>query len=222
MLSRRAKHAFYLMAGPFMALNGIRIRYVSKLARIITDEKKKLHLGPGQRNYIDGWINVDANIFTGKCDIWADLRNNLPFRDGSVDYVYSHHVVEHLPRIESHFKDIYRVLKPGGVYRVGGPNGDSAIKKFVEGDLSWFGDWPDSYESLGGRFVNFIFCRNEHLTILTESYLQEVAKRAGFLAGTVKLPTKETDYPEIFSVCMEKERQEESSAPRTLIMEFRK
>lgn len=32
-----------------------------------------VQLGPGQKNYIDGWVNVDANFVTAKIDIWADI-----------------------------------------------------------------------------------------------------------------------------------------------------
>ena len=85
----------------------------------------KVHLGPGQKNYIAGWINVDANLFTARIDVWADLANPLPFRDGSVDAFYSHHVIEHLPdpAISSLFHEMHRCLKPGGVIRIGGPDG---------------------------------------------------------------------------------------------------
>ena len=164
----------------------------------LENEPLRLHLGPGQERYIPGWVNIDANMFTGKCDVWADLRNPLPYQNGTTTAVYSHHVIEHLPNIEAHFEDVYRVLKPGGVYRVGGPSGDSAIKKFLEGDHSWFGDWPDKYESIGGRMVNFLLCRNEHLTILTESLLREIGQRAGFREATKQLPVKESQFPDLF------------------------
>ena len=59
--------------------------------------------------------------------MWADLNNKLPFHDNSVDAFYSHHMIEHLPDIQFHLREVYRCLKPEGVYRVGGPNGDSAI-----------------------------------------------------------------------------------------------
>lgn len=221
MLSRRAKQAFYDLAGPMMRANGWRHRSFSS-ARKGQDGAVKIQLGPGQRNYIDDWINVDANMFTGKCDIWADLRNKLPFADGCADAVYSHHVLEHLPDIKFHLADVYRVLKPGGVYRVGGPNGDSAIKKFMEREHSWFGNWPDKYESIGGRFVNFVFCRNEHLTLLTESFLQEMAQSAGFKPGAVMLPKKQTGRPDLFELCLAREHDEDPEAPRTLILEFSK
>ena len=76
-------------------------------------------------------------------------------------------MVEHLPYLKSHFQNVYNCLKDRGVYRVGGPNGDSAIKKFLENDYEWFSDLPDKSKSIGGKLENFIFCKNQHLTILT-------------------------------------------------------
>ena len=153
MLSRKAKATFYLFAGPLMKVNGWLFRYF-KASRSGT---LKVHLGPGQKNYIDGWINLDANKFTAKCDVWVDLGNPLPFHDSTVDAIYSYHLIEHLPDIQLHFQEIFRCLKPGGVYRVGVPNGDSAIKKFLENDKAWFSGFPESRKSIGGRFEILFF-----------------------------------------------------------------
>lgn len=180
----------------------------------------KIHLGPGQNNYIDGWINVDANAFTGKCDIWADLRNPLPFHDNSADAVYSHHMVEHLPNIESHFREVYRCLRPGGLYRVGGPNGDQAIDRFINNDNKWFSDFPDCRSSIGGRFENFIFCRQEHLTILTESYLREIMEKVGF--QNLKLCKPAIEGSKDFAPCMEFEYESTPEYPHTIIIEAQK
>lgn len=220
MISRQAKAAFYALAGPVMKANG----WIWRSFRTpkVNSEYLRVQLGPGQERYLDGWVNVDANMFTGKCDIWADLRNPLPFADGSVDAVYSHHVIEHLPDIKAHLRDVYRVLKPGGVYRVGGPNGESAMKKYLEGDHSWFPGFPEDYDSIGGRFVNFAFCGNEHLTLLTESFLQEVAGKAGFPEGTLRMQTKETGYPHLFTDCLGQEHEKHFDCPRTLLLEFTK
>ncbi len=218
MMSRMAKASFYAVAGPAMTANGWIWRSFRKPR--CRDDRVRVQLGPGRERYLDGWVNVDANMFTGRCDVWADLRNPLPFADGSVDAVYSHHVIEHLPDLTAHFIDVHRVLKPGGVYRAGGPNGDSAARKLLEGDASWFGDFPDRYESVGGRFVNFIFCRGEHLTMLTESYLREIADRAGFRTATKVMQTRETGYPELFAECLPIEFEANYDCPRTLLMEF--
>jgi len=215
MLTRSAKAAFYSLAGPAMRLNGALYRH----SRAPRSGFQRVHLGPGQGKYIPGWINVDANMFTARCDVWADLRNRLPFHSGTIDALYSHHVVEHLPDIERHLSEAYRCLKPAGVYRVAGPNGDSAIRKFIAGDVGWFGDWPDKRSSIGGRFNNFILCRNEHLAILTESYLRELLEGAGFRDVAACVPSRETRFPDLFGTCLGFEQEDDFTTPRTLVLE---
>lgn len=190
-----------------------------------TEGTVKVHLGPGQTSYLAGWYNVDGNFISARLDVWADLRNKLPFRDGTVDAFYSHHVIEHLPdaALPYHFREMFRCLKPGGVIRVGGPNGDMACRKFVEGDSAWFWDYPDPRQSLGGRFANFILCRGEHRTILTESYLKELAGQAGFVDMAVRRPILETGYPELFDAqVLGKEWEATPETPHTILFEARK
>ena len=222
MIPRKLRVLYYGLTGPVMWLNGKVYKALRAPRKQRDGQPLRLHLGPGQENYLPQWINIDANRVTAKRDIWADLRNPLPFYDNSVDAVYSHHVIEHLPDMERHFRDVFRVLKSGGVYRCGGPNGDTAVRKLIEEDHDWFYDWPDKYESIGGRFVNFVFCRNEHLTMLTESFLRELARRAGFDKADKCLPVRETHYPDLFSDCLDKEWETTFDAPHTLILEFRK
>lgn len=218
MISRNAKAAFYALAGPAMAVNG----RIYRATRAPRDGTIRVHLGPGQDKYLPGWINADANMFTGKCDAWIDLRNPLPFHDASVTAFYSHHVIEHLPDMAGHMRDVLRCLKPGGVYRVAGPNGDSAIRKYLEGDKSWFGDFPDKRRSIGGRLENFIFCRQEHLTILTPSFVEELLADAGFIDIREQGPTHRTGYPELFADAMHKEAESDFAVPHTLVLEARK
>ena len=218
MLSRAAKANFYRFCGPAMRLNG----FLYRQFRAPRSGEIRVHLGPGQKNYLPGWVNVDANMFTGKCDVWADLCNKLPFRDNTVQAMYSHHVIEHLPNLQQHFTDVFRCLQPGGIYRAGGPNGDSAIKKFVDEDNSWFFDFPDDRKSLGGRLENFIFCRQEHLTILTYSYLEEIMSEVGFVKIKRCLPIKESGHSEHFADCMEKEWETDFEFPHTLLVEAEK
>ena len=218
MMTRAAKAAFYAVASPLMTVNGLMYR-AFRSPRVGT---VRVHLGPGQRNYIPGWINVDANMFTGKCDVWADLRNPLPFRANSIDAFYSHHVIEHLPNIRDHLAEVFRCLKPGGIYRVAGPNGDSAIAKFVANDAKWFGDYPDKRRSIGGKFENFIFVRQEHLTILTHSYLTEVMEDVGYHQIQLRKPVVDTGRPDVYGACLEKESESDFEWPHTLAIEATK
>ncbi len=222
MLSRQAKALYYVLMGVPMRLNGAFYRAFRPPRKDLV----KAHLGPGQHKYIDGWINVDANCFTAKCDIWADLRNKLPFPDQSVDVFYSCNMIEHLPDslLPFHFAEMYRCLKPGGRIRIAGPSGDSAIQKFIEGDNEWFGDWPDKRRSIGGRFANFLLCRNEHTSILTFSYLQELAKDAGFVNIAQCRPKFETKHPDWIDsrVLGTEEEKPSREFPDTLVIECEK
>ncbi len=219
MVPRWVKSTYYSLLSPLMRLNAMRYRarpLVSLAARNL------VHLGPGQEKYLQGWINVDANLISSKPDIWADLRFKLPFPDNSVDAIYSHHMIEHLPDLDFHFLEMYRCLAPGGTIRVGGPHGDNAIQAMLTGQHDWFGDWPTSRKSMGGRFENFIFCKGEHLTILTESLLCELAENAGFEDIRIVMP-RETSYPEnISGTVLALEEEVTDRLVRTVLVEAKK
>jgi len=218
MLKRWQKDLFYKISSPLMKMNSFKHKYINNNK----SDLKKIHLGPGKKNYIEGWINIDANMFSGKCDMWLDLRFPLPFKESSINHCYSHHMIEHLPDIKKHLLDIFKILKPGGVYRIGGPNGDSAIKKFMENDNEWFNTNLDNRQSIGGKLESFIFCRQEHLTILTFSYLEELLSEIGFMKIKKLLPKIETSYPEVFGDCLKYERETDFNTPHTLIVECQK
>lgn len=223
MISRQAKALYYSAMSVPMSLSGWAYR-AWRAPATANNNVVRVQLGPGQKGYREGWVNVDANFISAKIDVWADLRNKLPFRDKSIDVFYSHHVIEHLPdsSLKRHFEDMYRCLKPGGVVRIGGPNGDEACKNFINGNLHWFDDFPDKRDSIGGRFANFILCRGEHLTILTHSYLSEIMASCGFSAVAVRRPIIDTGYPELLSDIMIGEWEPTPDSPHTLILEARR
>jgi hypothetical protein len=106
---------------------------------------------------------------------------------------------------------------------VGGPNGDEAVRQFQQGNKNWFSDFPDKRESLGGRFSNFILCRGEHLTILTFSWLREIASSAGFNSLRQCRPVTETNFSDLFDgKVLENEYESTPDAPHTLIVEGQK
>lgn len=74
----------------------------------------KLHLCCGA-NRLEGWDNRDVD---------CDIREPLPYRDNSVDFVFCEHGVEHTTSREAWtlFVECYRVLKPGGVVRIAIPD----------------------------------------------------------------------------------------------------
>ncbi|HEX5134908.1 MAG TPA: class I SAM-dependent methyltransferase [Thermoanaerobaculia bacterium] len=62
--------------------------------------------------YCDGLPNVELRRTDGRLDFLADA---------SFDLVFSHIVFQHFPRkayVEAYFRDAFRVLVPGGIFRV--------------------------------------------------------------------------------------------------------
>ena len=220
MISRNLKTLYYFLFSHLMLLN-------SKFYKIFKSPRSglvKVHLGPGKKNYLDGWINADANIINAKIDVWIDLKHPLPFKDNTVDVFYSHHVIEHLPNIQKNFQEMYRCLKVNSFIRVGGPNGDMSIKKFLENDNKWFDNhMMGNRKSIGGRLDDFLLCKNEHLAILTKSYLTELASNAGFKNIKFCMPTKQTFHPKLIDQhVFDKEFEDDFENPHTLIMEAEK
>jgi len=69
-----------------------------------------------------GYIGVDIRK-TKEVDVIADAQR-LPFRDGSFDYVYSSHLIEHFGHQEVKYvlAEWVRVLKKGGVLEIRCPD----------------------------------------------------------------------------------------------------
>lgn len=70
-----------------------------------------------------GWWSIDKRKFKDRM-ILHDLRRPLPIPDGSVDRLMTEHFLEHIriPKIEQLFREAYRVLKPGCLFRVAVPD----------------------------------------------------------------------------------------------------
>jgi predicted SAM-dependent methyltransferase len=85
-------------------------------------EMKKLHLGCGF-HLMEGWLNSD--YFPKESNIvHIDATGVYPFQDGTFDYAYSEHMIEHVPYPAGHsmLKESWRVLKDGGKIRISTPD----------------------------------------------------------------------------------------------------
>lgn len=182
----------------------------------------KVHLGPGYRCYLNGWLNVDANI-TAKIDLFANLSDPLPFHKNSVSVLYTFNVLQHLPysRVEPIFKEIYACLEPGGYARISVQNWGNAAIAYAETRMDWFGEWPRAYESLGGKFVNFLLCAGEVKHGFDFGLLSELLGRAGFAEITESKPC-ETARPDIFGEAVVMEHESCPDLPHQIVVEVRK
>ena len=92
-------------------------------------EPRCLQVGGG-RHDINGWLNGD--LIGG--DIYLDARRPLPFADGTFDYVFTEHFLEHLSLNDGVFflQEAYRILKPGGVLRQSTPSIAARIDIYLD------------------------------------------------------------------------------------------
>jgi predicted SAM-dependent methyltransferase len=81
----------------------------------------RLHLGSGGHP-LEGWVNVD--VLGMEPDVYWDLRQGIPFPDGSAEAVFLEHLIEHFTLADGLdlLDECHRVLVPGGIVRVGVPD----------------------------------------------------------------------------------------------------
>lgn len=146
---------------------------------------KKLHIGCGNI-YLKGWINIDLD--SELADLNHDLREPLPFEDGSVDFIFSEHFIEHLSFEEglACVQDFYRVLKSGGVLRVATPDLRYLLFKYF---FFWKKqDWIKTYEyewlETPAQMINLCFREWGHQHLYDKQELIRLLKNAGFVKFT--------------------------------------
>jgi len=83
---------------------------------------KALHLG-AEFFAIPNWFNTDLDP---RCDgiYYLDATKPFPFPDSSFDFIFSEHMIEHIPFSDGMrlLSECRRILKPGGVVRTATPN----------------------------------------------------------------------------------------------------
>jgi len=133
----------------------------------------KLNLGCGSQ-VPDGWINVDYamgarltkipffrslnaklklfNLNWNENIYLHDLRKKFPWKDESIDVVYSSHTLEHLSRVdgENFLIECYRVLRTNGIIRIIVPDLRCCVISYLEGRVNA----EDFVEHLGVLYGN--------------------------------------------------------------------
>lgn len=102
---------------------------------------------------IPGWINVDIR----NADINIDLeRESLPFPDASTEAVACISAINYFTRARALelFKEIRRVLVPGGLLRVGVQDLRILARAYLENDVTfWFQTLPDRTPRFPGATI---------------------------------------------------------------------
>lgn len=176
--------------------------YEDVLTRLVDGNTEWLDLGCGHQ-VLPRWRETEEKSLVAGCNLIVGLDydlpslknhrsislrvrgqiDNLPFQDGSFNLVTANMVVEHLADPEVQFREINRILKPGGVFLFHTPNayGYPSIMTRLT---------PDKLKDrliymLDGRTEEDVF--PTHYKANTKKKIKEVASETGFEVGQIKM-----------------------------------
>ena len=196
-----------------------------RAAELTTAGPVRLNLGCGDKKK-PGWVNVD--LYAPEADLRLDLREPLPFPDGSIIHIYCEHFFEHLeyPDVDDamatvletperssealgFLRECRRVLAPGGVLDILVPDAERKIGMYVKRredafpvGRDWWGPaWCDTPM----HCINYLFRQGrEHKYAYDEETLTRAFETAGFVDVRRRPYDPSLDAPshELGSLCL--------------------
>ena len=161
-----------------------------------------LHLGCGVHP-LPGWINSDIGS-DDPAVIEIDATQRFPFADAVLDFIFSEHMIEHLPYpgALSMLDECFRTLKPGGTVRISTPDLDfllalfgSALTPTQQRYIEWSTrTFVESAPRPKAVYVLNNFVRDwGHQFIYDEETLRESLERSGF-ADVVRCDLNQSEH----------------------------
>ena len=152
------------------------------------NEVRKLQLGCGF-NLPDGWLNSDffpkdSNV------IHVDATGVFPFADRTFDYVFSEHMIEHIPYPMGHsmLKQSWRVLKDGGKVRISTPDLAFVVALYnpeksplQDAYIRWAAEGCHAAQAWDTFVINNFVRAWRHTFIYDEKVLRYSLEQAGFV-----------------------------------------
>jgi SAM-dependent methyltransferase len=139
-----------------------------------------LLIHPGCQNVRkEGWVNVDLAGYP--VELRWNLLRPLPFAAETADAVFHEHLLEHFSLTHglALAKDWHRVLKPGGILRIGVPDAGAYVSSYSEPDGDTLSALrPEAATKL--LAVSALFYWPHHLTMYDFETLQLLVTAAGF------------------------------------------
>jgi predicted SAM-dependent methyltransferase len=111
------------------------VRIVVRRARfrkLMRRQSIKLHLGCGSV-HLNDYVNIDIEDWAYVCDVVADATNLYMFEDNSVEHIFTHALLEHIPPWDTMrtLGEWNRVLKPGGTIQIEVPDLERVFRDWL-------------------------------------------------------------------------------------------
>jgi predicted SAM-dependent methyltransferase len=170
----------------FLRIRNSLTRQRSRIASFMASRRSPVYLnvGSGPRGLDDvHWVNVDG--FPDKnVHFLIDLSRALPLPNDSFDGAFCEHVLEHFS-LEDGIKisrEIRRVLRPGGAFRVIVPNAEHVLRMYLEKprDLIAYRGSGDSDATAMEMVNSFFRQRYEHQFLYDWATMEKMLLKAGF------------------------------------------
>lgn len=146
----------------------------------------KLHLGCGT-NILPGWINTD--MMPSPVADYLDSTRRFPFTDGSFAAAFCEHMIEHMekPQARSLVQEVFRVLRPKGVFRIVTPSFESFARIALDPAsataqkyLAYFRQFVNNPQADLGDAINLIFYGHGHRHVYLIEELAAMLRQMGF------------------------------------------
>jgi predicted SAM-dependent methyltransferase len=154
------------------------------------NDVRKVQLGAGSSR-LTGWLNTDIEP-GGDGLAYLDATKRFPFDDGSIHYIFSEHVIEHLTYEEGKamIAEAFRVLAPGGKMRISTPdlmqfialfddNLSGEARDYLDGKVRWH-EWPKE-PNAAAIILNLQMSSWGHKFMYDFPTLSGALARAGFI-----------------------------------------
>lgn len=151
--------------------------WVNQAVSDIPSDGLRINLGCGY-SHIPGYVNIDIREEV-KPDLVCDVLQGLPYEDSTVDAVRAYDFLEHIPigQTSRVMTEIWRVLKPGGVFDSLTPSTDGrgAFQDPTHVSFwnrnSWFYYSKAEYRKLYGIQANFELLEAEDIETDPANYI---------------------------------------------------
>ncbi|MEB3168799.1 MAG: methyltransferase domain-containing protein [Synechococcaceae cyanobacterium] len=150
---------------------------------------RMLQLGAGY-SQLPGWLCTDV-LPRDRQSIFLDATQVFPFTDQTFDYVFSEHMIEHLPRAGGlhMLRECRRVLKPGGILRIATPDLSVVISLYAasDGEATRYIEWmahrflDGAEDAKAAIVINHIFHGWGHQFLYDADLLIAALRDCGFV-----------------------------------------